>query len=60
MPVTDRPPINTDNDEHHKASTNSQCRNDWGKYTSKNFVSLPIGLTVEVQQEDGDCGPMQP
>ena len=50
----DRLPINTNNDEeHHKVLTNRQCRNDWGNDTSKTFVSLPIGSTIVVQQENG-------
>ena len=53
MPVMNRLPINTDNDEeHHKALVNRQCKNEQGKDTPKNFVSLPIGSTVAVQQED--------
>ena len=54
VPVMDRPPINTDNDEeHHKALTNRQWRNYWGNDTFKNFVSLPIGSTVAFQWECG-------
>ena len=53
MPVMDRLPVNTDNDdEHHKAVVNRQCRNEQGKDTSKNFVSLTVGSTVMVQWED--------
>ena len=53
MPVMDRLLINTNNDEeHHKVLTNRQCRNDQGNDTFKKFVSLPIGSTVVVQQED--------
>ena len=49
MPVIDRPPIGTNNDdEHHKALVDRQCKHDQGKDTSKNVVSLPIGSTVAV------------
>ena len=59
IPVMDRPPIDID-EEHHKALTNRQYRNDQGNDTFKNLVSLPIGSTVVVQQEDRDPGPMEP
>ena len=54
MPVINRLPIGIDNDvKHHKALVDRQCRNDQDKDTSKNLVSLPIGSTLAVQQEDG-------
>ena len=53
MPVMDRVLINTSYDDvHHKVLVNRQCRNEEGKDSSQNFVSLSIGSTVVVQQED--------
>ena len=50
MPIIDRLPINTNNDdEHHTVLVNRQYRNEQGIDNSKNFVSLPIGYTVAVQ-----------
>ena len=60
MPIIDRLPITTYNDDkHHTTLVNRQYRNEQGIDTSKNFVSLPIGSTVVVQQEDRDHGPME-
>ena len=54
MPVMDRKPINIDNDDkHHKNLMHRQCKNDQDNDTSKIFMSIPIGSTVVVQQEDG-------
>ena len=53
MPVINRPLVGTNNDdEDHKALIGRQSRKDKGKDTSIGFVSLPIGSTVAVQQED--------
>ena len=50
MPIIDRSPINTDNEDgHHTALVNRQYRNEQGIDTSKNLVSLPIGSTAVVQ-----------
>ena len=50
MPVLDRLPTGTDNDdEHHKALVDRQFKNEQDKDTSINLVSLPIGSTVAVQ-----------
>ena len=49
-----RKPINIDNDdEHHKSLTHRQSKNNQNNDTSKSFMSIPIGSTVVVQQEDG-------
>ena len=54
MPVMDRQPINIDNDDkHHKNLMHRQAKSDQDSDTSKNFMSIPIGSTVAVQQEDG-------
>ena len=54
MPIINRLPIGCDNDEeHHTALIDRQNKNNKGKDTSKNLVSLPIGSTVAVQREDG-------
>ena len=42
MPVINRLPIGTNNDEHHKALVDRQCKTNQDKDTSKNLVSLPI------------------
>ena len=43
--VINRLPIGIDNDdEHHKATIKRQAKNDKDKDTSKNSVTLPIGL----------------
>ena len=53
MPLMDRKPINIDNDdEHHKSLMHRQGKNDWNNDTSNIFMSIPIGSTVAVQQED--------
>ena len=50
MLVIDRLLVGTDNDdEHHEALVDRQGKNDQGKGTSNNCVSLPIGSTVVVQ-----------
>ena len=54
MPVVNRLLIGSNNDEeHHNALINRQCRNDKDDNTSKSFNPLPIGSTVAVQCEDG-------
>ena len=52
--MIDSKPINTDNDdEHHMNVMHRQGKNDQNNDTSKIFVSIPIGSTVLVHQEDG-------
>ena len=54
MPVINRSPVGTDNnEEHHKAIIDRQSTNDKSNDASKSFVSFPIGSTVVVQWEDG-------
>ena len=53
MPLINRKPVSVDNDdEHHKNLTHRQGRNDPNNDTSPVFVSIPLGSTVAVQQED--------
>ena len=50
MPVINRLPVGSDNDEeHHKVIIDRQSRNDKVDDTSKRFVSLPIGSSVVVR-----------
>ena len=49
MPVINRMLIGTDDDEHHKALVDRQCKNDQDKDTSKNLVFLPIASTAAAQ-----------
>ena len=54
MPVVDRKPVSTDNDdEHHNTLIHRQCKNGTNNDASQVFVSIPIGSTVAVQWEDG-------
>ena len=54
MPVIDRKPIGWDNDdEHHSKLIRRQHKNGLNNDASPLFVSIPIGSTVVVQQEDG-------
>ena len=54
MPITDRIPVGLDNDEeHHEAIIKRKMKDDKNKDTPKNYVSIPIGSTVAVQQEGG-------
>ena len=54
MPVIDRKPVSVDNDDElHKKLTHRQGKNDPNNDTLQVFVSIPIGSTVVVQQEDG-------
>ena len=59
MPVIDRKLISIDNDdENQKNQMHRQGKNDQNNDTSEIFVSIPIGSTVAVQQEDGGHRPM--
>ena len=54
MHVIDRKPVNVDNDDdHHIKLIHRQSKNDTKNDASQVFVSIPIGLTVAVQWEDG-------
>ena len=54
MPIINRPLVGIGNDEeHHKVMIIRQTKKDKDKDSSKNFVFIPIGSTVMVQQEDG-------
>ena len=54
LPIINRPPVGTDNDqEHYKVILKRQIKDDKSKGTSKIYVSIPIGSTVAVIQEDG-------
>ena len=54
MLVTDRKPGSVDNDdEHHKKLVHRQSKNDTNNDASQVFVSISLGSTVVVQQEDG-------
>ena len=51
MPIINRPPFGTKNDDqHHKALVDRQCKNDQEKHTPKNPVSFLMGPSVVVQQ----------
>ena len=53
MPIIIRPLVGIDNDEeHHEAIIKRQSKNDKEKHKSKYFVSIPIGSTVVVQEEN--------
>ena len=55
MPVIDRKLVSVDNDdEHHKNLMHRQSKNDPNNDASQVFVSICIGSTVVVQQEDGE------
>ena len=54
MPIMNRLPINSDNDdEHYEAVVNRQTKIDKTYDTARNYASFSIGSTVVVQQEDG-------
>ena len=54
MPVIDRKPIDRDNDdEHHSKLVHRQHKNNINNNASPVFTSIPIGLSVVVQHEDG-------
>ena len=54
MPIIERLPINSENDdEHHEAFVNRQGKNDKKYNTARNYDLFSIGSTVAVQQEDG-------
>ena len=60
MPIINRIPINSDNDEdHYEALVKRQTRNDKNYDTARNYDFFSIGSIVAVQQEDGDQGPME-
>ena len=60
MPVVNRLPVGSHNDEeHHSALIDRQCRNDKVDDTSKSFIPFPIGSTVVVNQKMVDHGPME-
>ena len=49
MPIVNRLPVGSNNDEeHHSAFIDRQCRNDKDDDTSKSFIPLPVGSTVAV------------
>ena len=53
MPIINRLPINSHNDdEHYEALVSRQTRNDTNYDTSKSYASFSIGSTVAVQWED--------
>ena len=55
MPIINRMPINTDNDDdHYEALLKRQTRNDENYDTARNYDLFSIGSTVAVQQEDGE------
>ena len=54
MPIINRLPINSDNDdEQYKALFNRQAKNDKKYDTTRNYHLFSMGSTVAVQQEDG-------
>ena len=54
MPVINRPLTCRDNDEeHYEALIKRQTKDDKHQGTPRNYVSIPIGSTVAVKQEDG-------
>ena len=56
MPILNRPPINTsNNDDHYETLEERQAKADTNYDTLRNYNSFPIGSTVEVQREDGDA-----
>ena len=59
MPISNRLPINLDNDEEHcEALINMQAKNDKKYDTARNYDFFSIGSTVAVKWEDG--GPWTP
>ena len=54
LAVINRPPVGIDNDqEHYEVIAKRKTKDDKGRDTPKMYVSIPIGSTVVVQQEDG-------
>ena len=54
MPIINRIPINSDNDEdHYETLIKRQVRNDKNYDTARNYDIFSIGSTVAVQQEYG-------
>ena len=54
MPIINRPPVCIDNDqEHYEVIIKRQMKDDKSKGSPKIYVSIPMGSTVVVQQEDG-------
>ena len=50
MPIVNRPPINSNNDdEHNEALINGQMRNDKNYDASRNYASFSVGSTIVVQ-----------
>ena len=55
MPMINRIPISTDNDdEHHKVLAERQTKNDKNHDTARNYSILLTGSTVAVLREDSD------
>ena len=55
MPIINRIPISTDNDdEHHKPLVESQTKTDRKHDPARNYSILPIMSTVAVKREDGN------
>ena len=53
MPIINRPPTNTNNDdEHYKTLAEIQTEADKNYDTLRNYNSIPIGSTAAVQRED--------
>ena len=54
MIIINGSPVGIDNDqEYYKAIIKKANKDDKSKGTPKMYVSIPIGFTVVVQQEDG-------
>ena len=59
MPIVNTPTAGIDNDEeHHEVIIKRQMKDDKNKSTSKSFVSIPIGSTVNGSM--GRWGPVDP
>ena len=55
MPIINRPPVGRDKDEeHYEVLIKKQTKDDKNQGTPRNYVSVPIGSNVAVQQEDGE------
>ena len=54
VPIINRIPINSDNDEdHYEALVRRQTRNNKNYDAARNYDLFSLGSTVAVQQEDG-------
>ena len=54
MQIINRLLINSNNDDnHYEESVKRQMKSDQNHDTARNYVSIPIGSTVVVQQEGG-------